>query len=330
VDKNGDGLTLLRRLGSQKQRSVLHRDMRPHIMAEHVEPTDDQPSTGTCSVKITGYLRGQSLNVCDLVHISGWGDFRLSQISSVKDPHTLEIQNSDQNYTEVLQTNGDSGEIVIENIPNPMDAEQTWPTEDELKSATLASKSTRKVPKGTSSYQACWIPEPEEDDSGDEEFSENDAESMQMEDEEEEEAVEWESVSNDSENGGYDETIDTLEEEQTLLQIQAARDEAAFPDEVDTPRDIPARQRFAKYRGLASFRTSPWDTKENLPLSYAKIFQFENFERSRRRVLKEQEDRFDVVAVNFFFEFLLFLSETNFFLEVRIRLFENIQNFQMT
>ena len=45
-----------------------------------------------------------------------------------------------------------------------------------------------------------------------------------------------------------------------------------------------------RYRGLKSFRTSPWDSKENLPLEYAKIFQFENFARTKKRVINAIDD----------------------------------------
>lgn len=41
-----------------------------------------------------------------------------------------------------------------------MEGEQTWPTEDELKEAEENASSkprTKRVPKGTSDYQAAWI-----------------------------------------------------------------------------------------------------------------------------------------------------------------------------
>lgn len=45
--------------------------------------------------------------------------------------------------------------------------------------------------------------------------------------------------------------------------------------------------RFQKYRGLKSFRSSPWDPLENLPPDFSRIYQFQNFERMRRRILAD-------------------------------------------
>jgi pre-rRNA-processing protein TSR1 len=59
-----------------------------------------------------------------------------------------------------------------------------------------------------------------------------------------------------------------------------------FPDEVATPDDVPCYKRFQKYRGLKSMRTSPWDPKQNLPIDYARIYQFSSFSRTRRRVFE--------------------------------------------
>ncbi|KAJ1025888.1 hypothetical protein NDA16_002514 [Ustilago loliicola] len=87
------------------------------------------------------------------------------------------------------------------------------------------------------------------------------------------------------------EDIDDAQAEADYAAYQAQRQrekderlDAQFPDEVDTPLDVTARQRFARYRGLKSFRTSPWDPYEDLPRDYAKIFQFEDFHKTRRRV----------------------------------------------
>ena len=72
-------------------------------------------------------------------------------------------------------------------------------------------------------------------------------------------------------------------------------DDAAFPDEIDTPMDISARTRFQRYRGLRSLRTSPWDPYENLPRDYARIFQFEDYKRTERAVKRRAEE--DAAAI---------------------------------
>lgn len=51
-----------------------------------------------------------------------------------------------------------------ENVPDLMDAEQTWPTEEDMaeaKEEMKKKKIVKIVPKGTSEYQAAWIPDEE-------------------------------------------------------------------------------------------------------------------------------------------------------------------------
>lgn len=46
-----------------------------------------QSTLGT--LKLTGYLRGQTLSVNSLVHIPGWGEYQMCQIDAPGDPHLL-------------------------------------------------------------------------------------------------------------------------------------------------------------------------------------------------------------------------------------------------
>lgn len=72
--------------------------------------------------------------------------------------------------------------------------------------------------------------------------------------------------------------------------MQRSQEDLDFPDEVDTPADKAARVRFQKYRGLKSFRTSPWDPYESLPEQYARLYEFkENVSTVRQAALEQAE-----------------------------------------
>ncbi|KAJ1648578.1 ribosome biogenesis protein tsr1 [Coemansia asiatica] len=200
------------------------------------------------------------------------------------------------------------------------EAQMAQMEEDEKRAAASGERVVR-VPRGMSSYQAAWIPDEDSEEGGSDVSSDEDDSMMgsdDSEDEDEDEDEEYEDMRLDAKgrlvdgaseagtgagtgasdagnNDDGDEDMPTAEEEAMHLRAYLAErekqslDDAQFPDEVDTPMDVPARQRFARYRGLQSFRTSPWDPYENLPLDYARIFQFENLRRTQSRILRMAE-----------------------------------------
>eukprot|EP00919_Chromeraceae_sp_WS-2016_P058644 GHVR01139410.1.p1 GENE.GHVR01139410.1~~GHVR01139410.1.p1 ORF type:complete len:376 (+),score=124.96 GHVR01139410.1:68-1195(+) len=61
-----------------------------------------------------------------------------------------------------------------------------------------------------------------------------------------------------------------------------------LPDEVIVPIDQKASQRYTRYRSLVSFRTSPWDPYESLPISFSRIHEFQNI----KGTIKESHDTY--------------------------------------
>ncbi|XP_038548324.1 pre-rRNA-processing protein TSR1 homolog [Micropterus salmoides] len=339
LDSEQDATLLLRHLGTQRQRKLGFRSRRSHLLAQHVTFKPNSPAEGTGggptglgTLCVSGYVRGRPLRVDRLVHITGHGDFQLSQIDAPPDPLPLNLTartakdckedvdmqdgGEDEAAVRVLMKADPSvrESLLAEAEVDPMDGEQTWPTESELLEAEEARKKKRvmKVPKGTSDYQATWIvDDDDEEENGemDEESSDDDDDDMLdeamdgdddeennsqepgsgcvSEEEEEEEEEEVCATERTGADQRYDEHIDEAAEEEGLKRYREARANEMFPDEVDTPLDMAARMRFQRYRGLKSFRSSPWDPMENLPLNYSRIFQFQSFERTRHRILAE-------------------------------------------
>jgi pre-rRNA-processing protein TSR1 len=318
-----EGVLLLRYLGEQKHKRSNLRDKRAHLLAEKFEFVGTE-AVGT--LKLTGYVRGQNLSVNQLIHMPGIGSFQLEKIESASDPHPLELN---KRVGRDLEMKDDEERVIAvadpklqesldtENEMNAFDGEQYLSKEDEemiLETDRSAEKRLFKVPKGTSDYQAAWIvdkeevDEEEDEDSDDDDDSDDDEEMEAPEDceedsqYEEENNEEYETLTVTSElnvdDKNYDEKhVNFAEEQEVLKKFREARNDAMFPDEVDTPIDQAARVRFQKYRGLKSFRTSPWDPKENLPADYARIFQFENFNRTKKKVMNGNDDDENVAQV---------------------------------
>jgi hypothetical protein len=95
-----------------------------------------------------------------------------------------------------------------------------------------------------------------------------------------------EKKNNGSDDGqDEDDQMDAGEEEE--LDMDEIEERGDF---VDTPIDMSARQRFARYRALQSFRSSPWHPKENLPQQYAKVYEFEDMKGIQKRLAHTIED----------------------------------------
>ncbi|CAN0924241.1 Pre-rRNA-processing protein TSR1 homolog [Linum grandiflorum] len=303
-------------LFKEQRLTVPHwRHQRPYLMSQKVDVVPDSSNVHNCTLLLTGYLRARSLSVNQLVHVSGAGDFQQLKIEVLRDPAPLNLRKEPDAMdaeellnTEVIRTLVPDSlaqePLLVENTPDPLAGEQTYPTEAEMEEAKKQQKHKKKaLPRGTSEYQAAWIV-----DSSDEEGSDggSDIDDGMMLDERDDHYPDQEDNNEDGfmddqaslrlrDIDGDTETDSMMVEGENLTREQvedeikkikeAHADDEEYPDEVDTPLDTAAKMRFAKYRGLKSFRTSPWDPKESLPVDYSRVFAFDNFQRTQKHVL---------------------------------------------
>ncbi|KAG5646233.1 hypothetical protein DXG03_004060 [Asterophora parasitica] len=301
-------LNALRSLSEGKPTDVRWREGRSWILGE----TSEWEQDGT--LKVTGVVRGTSLSANRLVHLPNFGDFQISKILSSPLPRQTKSGQVTMDVEPSLLAEPDAEEadsLVSSNDPDDLANEQTWPTEEEMNGTanfeqpsipdaenSTTPKTVKRIPKGMSAYQASWIV----DESDDEDADHKDDGSEMGGIAEEEEEMQDMPIDDDLESDRREVTFQDLDNEEEEKQLNSWRNrereedtDLQFPDEIDTPKEIAARVRFQRFRGMRSFRTSPWDAYENLPRDYARIFQFEDFKRTERGVRRRAGQELAVV-----------------------------------
>ncbi|GEM09392.1 ribosome biogenesis protein tsr1 [Rhodotorula toruloides] len=349
---SSEATLIVRGLCEKTPKGLRWRESRPRVLAERVaweknalaEPAAAEAEAlngfegeelGTLAVE--GVVRGSRMSANRLVHLQGWGDFKVEKIvlapparpskrsATVLAAEPMSVDGSAPStapFEPISTPDDDADSLASTNVPDDDDFgldEQTWPTEEEMASAPGAAgrgdagemppparpgttPKLKKVAKGTSAYQAAWIIDDEEDDEELEEDDDEDDDAMREGDEgegdEDEEETEFVDTAADETASVSARPFADLSPEQEQAQLEeylasrAARrnvenrDDLDFPDEVDTPLHTPARERFARYRGLKSFRTSRWDPYEELPREYGRCFMLEDWKGMGRRLEK--------------------------------------------
>ncbi|CAF3536579.1 unnamed protein product [Rotaria sp. Silwood1] len=296
-----DGQRILSKLTQQKLIKTTKLFSRPYLFAQEFSYLDPKSSKST--LKLSGYLRGIDLSPNDLIYIPNLGTFQLEKIEQnrfQRDSDGIIKINVDKTYESDPNVQ-QSLAFEAEQDPMNIDQEQTWPTKQDIQLSEHQIK--KRVPKGTSQYQAAWIISDDEDNQSqnqqndfDEDHQDmmtdyaDDLQSIKLDQEEHEEEEEEEMDELVMNPNNYDEKTDFEEDKESLKKLKEAKLDEQFPDEVDTPMDVPARVRFQKYRGLKSLRTTKWDSKENLPYDYGRIYQFPNFRAMIKQIQSEQEN----------------------------------------
>lgn len=282
LESESDYSALLRHLQVSKLRSLKWRDQHPYFAVE-----GGSYDSATKQLTVCGHLRGMPLSATQLVHLTNHGTFQVSQIATwSKDGEREVIDSSEPSAREALQQ-------VQANETLEMDG---LPTEDDVAFHQGAEPTRRiRVPAGVSDDQAAWY-DTEENVVEADEMDRFPAHDVDNDNAAEADAMSFRTTQTDvdflkAEDVIRLERMTDEERAQEMHELKEMSEEELWnPDMVDTPINLPARQRFAKYRGLKSFHTGKWDPAENLPPQYAYIYKLQGYTRIRASALQKCEE----------------------------------------
>ncbi|KAF2689109.1 DUF663-domain-containing protein [Lentithecium fluviatile CBS 122367] len=283
---------------------------------------------GTGAVVLTGVVRGLGMKADRLVQIGDWGDFQIEKIVAApldtrkkgnEDSMTvdseieieLERPSEDQDDLAELAPEETIMEDATTYAPSMaasdrkgvlLDDHHYFSDDEEITAPTRP----RRLPKGTSKYQSAWYIDDLSDSGSDlEDFDMEDAdEPAKTEIYEPADGVEGMDVDGRAMTEGgpseypQSEMFLNPSPEDEAEQIEAyrksrkteAEEDLEFPDEIELPPNVDARERLIRYRGLKSLKTSVWETEEDKPYEpeeWARLLEISDYKRTATKFMRE-------------------------------------------
>lgn len=319
LDSRQECANLVRSLCTLTPKGVRWREDRSWMLVDEVTwPTNEQES-----VTLTGVVRGKGLKADRLVQVGDWGDFQIEKITAAPLPskkkrtEEMVVEDGQQVLETPTEEQDDLAELAPEEImmEDDMDAAMSVATTEKRgvllddhhyfsDDETHLPAAPKRLPKGTSAYQAAWYLGDEFSDSGSD-FEDVDQDDMAMDapalpqdglegfaPREPTEAAPTEYPQSEM---FLDPTPDDEAEAEQLAAFRGrkkdeAQDDREFPDEIELHPHVLARERLARYRGLKSLRTSPWEEAEDRahePEDWRRLLQVPDYKASRSQVTRE-------------------------------------------
>ncbi|KAK7183793.1 hypothetical protein DPSP01_004419 [Paraphaeosphaeria sporulosa] len=332
LDNLQESSNLVRSICTTTTKGVKWRDQRSYMFLEDVVWPGAKSAAvedGTGEVILTGVVRGQGLKADRLVQVGDWGDFQIEKIVAAP------LETRKKAKGDAMAVDSEPGEEVLDRAGEDQDdladlapeetimddvtnyAASVAPTE--RKGVLLddhhyfsdeeevdAPKRPRRLPKGTSAYQAAWYL----DDCSD---SGSDLEDFDMEDAEPTEdgarahpadGIEGMDIdgkamteAGPSEYPQSEMFLDPAPEDEAA-QIEAyrksrkndAEEDLEFPDEIELHPNVDARERLIRYRGLKSLRESVWEKDEDKPyepVEWPRLLEISDYKRTATKFMRE-------------------------------------------
>lgn len=293
------------------------------MLIENINWPDNQADV-VDDVVVTGVVRGKGLKADRLVHLPGWGDFQVDSITAAPLPtgrgkRDDAMNIDDTESTQVLDSPSAEQDDMAIVAPEEIEMEDDVAsiTETEPQKGVLLDdhhyfsddedhvpRKPKKLPKGTSEYQAAWYVDDISYSSGSDLEDEDEDENMDVDTSGAPEDGVFPEQNNDamteagpSEYPQSEMFVDQEpdDEAKQLEEFRASRRKEAnedleFPDEIELHPNVLARERLARFRGLKNLKLSTWETgpdRAHEPEDWRRLLQFADYKGSKNKAIRE-------------------------------------------